>query len=172
MFFILKIKLLSRQIKWPDFAIYVSFVSAARGDDDLTIVSIINNMPLWLLKMIRNRGGELLLLVPRYQLLLNSHCGSVDEDVWGVRLNVDINKQHTVNTSNVVMWKAIFWSRLPIVFVRATLTAEKPMKTILESVVVPYLQTLLKTFFQQRYERTQTAWNSRHILGEFNIDHI
>ncbi|GFY13320.1 transposable element Tcb2 transposase [Trichonephila clavipes] len=89
--------------------------------------------------------------------------------VWktrGERLNpVFALQQHTAPTAGMMVWNAIAYNtRLPLVLIRGTMTAQRYVHDILQPHALPLMQRLPGAIFQQDNARPHTARVSQGCL--------
>lgn len=90
----------------------------------------------------------------------------------GQRQNLDFaQRRHTALTPGVMVWGAIrYGGRSPLVFIPGTLNAQRYIETILEPVLLPFIQHLPEAVFQQDNARPHTANITTGFLAENNVN--
>ncbi|GFX53559.1 transposable element Tcb1 transposase [Trichonephila clavipes] len=92
--------------------------------------------------------------------------------VWKHRgermLNICVMHRHTGPAPCIMVWGGIgYHSRTPLVRIAGTLNSQRYISKVLEPVVLPYLQGLATSIFQQDNARPYVA----HIFQRFFVNH-
>ncbi|GFY27389.1 transposable element Tcb1 transposase [Trichonephila clavipes] len=83
-------------------------------------------------------------------------------------LNSCVMHRHTGPVPGIMVWGGIgYHSRTPLVRIAGTLNSQRYISEVLEPVVLPYLQDLTTSFFQQDSARPHVA----RIVQKFFINH-
>ncbi|GFW91543.1 transposable element Tc3 transposase [Trichonephila clavipes] len=104
------------------------------------------------------------------RICLQHHDGRIR--VWRHRgermLNSYVMHRHTGPAPGVMVWDGIgYHSRTPLVCIAGTLNSQRYISEVLELVVLPYLQGLTTTIFQQDNMRPHVA----RIVQRFFVNH-
>ncbi|GFX58523.1 hypothetical protein TNCV_417031 [Trichonephila clavipes] len=84
------------------------------------------------------------------------------------RLNSCVMYHHTGRAPGIMIWRGIgYHSRTPLVCFAGTLNSQRYISEVLEPVVLPYLQGLATTIFQQDNARPHVA----RIVQRFFVNH-
>ncbi|PRD32356.1 UNVERIFIED_CONTAM: Transposable element Tcb1 transposase [Trichonephila clavipes] len=107
------------------------------------------------------------------RICLQHHDGRIH--VWRYRgkrmLNICVMHRHIGPVQGIMEWGGIgYHSRTPLVHITVTLNSQRYISKVLEPVVLPYLQGLATTIFQQDNARPHVARIVRRFFDHQQID--